>query len=50
MRVAGESLFQLLGQSDGYPLVDENDISIMLRTWRAHNLLIIVVDMKGSTP
>ncbi|KAL8130344.1 hypothetical protein V2J09_019499 [Rumex salicifolius] len=48
VRVAGGLLFELLGQSAGDPLVDEDDIPIVLRSWQAQNFLITVMHMKGS--
>lgn len=48
VRVAGGLLFELLGQSAGDPMVDEDDIPIVLRSWQAQNFLITVMHMKGS--
>ncbi|KAJ1420948.1 Mg2+ transporter protein, CorA-like/Zinc transport protein ZntB [Sesbania bispinosa] len=39
VRVAGGLLFELLGQSAGDPLVEEDDIPIVLRSWQAQNFL-----------
>ncbi|MCL7040273.1 hypothetical protein MKW94_018055 [Papaver nudicaule] len=47
VRVAGGILFELLGQSVGDPLVDEDDIPIVLRSWKAQNFLISVLHVKG---
>lgn len=48
VRVAGGLLFELLGQSAGDPMVDEDDIPIVLRSWQAQKFLITVMHMKGS--
>ncbi|KAF7840409.1 Mg2+ transporter protein, Zinc transport protein [Senna tora] len=48
VRVAGGLLFELLGQSAGDPLVDEDDIPIVLRSWQAQNFLVTVMHIKGS--
>ncbi|PQM37193.1 uncharacterized protein Pyn_39949 [Prunus yedoensis var. nudiflora] len=40
VRVACGLLFELLGQSAGDPLVNEDDIPIVLRSWQAHNFLV----------
>ncbi|KAK2448224.1 Magnesium transporter CorA family protein [Trifolium repens] len=48
VRVAGGLLFELLGQSVGDPLVDEDDIPIVLRSWQAQNFLVTVMHIKGS--
>ncbi|XP_028793306.1 uncharacterized protein LOC114749006 isoform X2 [Neltuma alba] len=50
VRVAGGLLFELLGQSVGDPLVDEDDIPIVLRSWQAQNFLVTVMHVKGSVP
>ncbi|KAI3935662.1 hypothetical protein MKW98_022670 [Papaver atlanticum] len=47
VRVAGGILFELLGQSVGDPFVDEDDIPIVLRSWKAQNFLISVLHVKG---
>ncbi|XVE86242.1 hypothetical protein DITRI_Ditri18aG0019900 [Diplodiscus trichospermus] len=46
--VAGGLLFELLGQSAGDPLADEDDIPIVLRSWHAQNFLITALHVKGS--
>lgn len=46
--MAGGLLFELLGQSAGDPLVDEDDIPIVLRSWQAQNFLVTVMHIKGS--
>ncbi|OMP05926.1 hypothetical protein COLO4_08451 [Corchorus olitorius] len=46
--VAGGLLFELLGQSAGDPLADEDDIPIVLRSWHAQNFLITSLHVKGS--
>ncbi|CAI8590448.1 unnamed protein product [Vicia faba] len=48
VRVAGGLLFELLGQSAGDPLVEEDDIPIVLRSWQAQNFLVTVMHIKGS--
>ncbi|XP_026426831.1 uncharacterized protein LOC113322870 isoform X1 [Papaver somniferum] len=48
VRVAGGILFELLGQSAGDPLVDEDDIPIVLRSFKAQNFLISVLHVKGT--
>ncbi|KAK7276764.1 hypothetical protein RIF29_17910 [Crotalaria pallida] len=48
VRVAGGLLFELLGQSAGDPLVEEDDIPIVLRAWQAQNFLVTVLHVKGS--
>ncbi|KAK1568572.1 hypothetical protein Q3G72_026119 [Acer saccharum] len=48
VRVAGGLLFELLGQSAGDPLVDEDDIPIVLRSWQAQNFLVTALHVKGS--
>ncbi|KAK2448222.1 Magnesium transporter CorA family protein [Trifolium repens] len=50
VRVAGGLLFELLGQSVGDPLVQEDDIPIVLRSWQAQNFLVTVMHIKGSVP
>ncbi|KAK2394488.1 Magnesium transporter CorA family protein [Trifolium repens] len=50
VRVAGGLLFELLGQSVGDPLVEEDDIPIVLRSWQAQNFLVTVMHIKGSVP
>ncbi|KAE9606320.1 putative Mg2+ transporter protein, CorA-like/Zinc transport protein ZntB [Lupinus albus] len=48
VRVSGGLLFELLGQSAGDPLVEEDDIPIVLRAWQAQNFLVTVLHVKGS--
>ncbi|BFG25644.1 hypothetical protein CerSpe_119170 [Prunus speciosa] len=48
VRVACGLLFELLGQSVGDPLVNEDDIPIVLRSWQAHNFLVTSLHVKGS--
>ncbi|XP_022955146.1 uncharacterized protein LOC111457200 [Cucurbita moschata] len=47
VRVAGGLLFELLGQSAGDPLSEEDDIPIVLRSWQAQNFLITSLHVKG---
>ncbi|KAI4295386.1 hypothetical protein L6164_035436 [Bauhinia variegata] len=47
VRVAGGLLFELLGQSAGDPLVEEDDIPIVLRSWQAQNFLVTAMHVKG---
>ncbi|KAE9594809.1 hypothetical protein Lal_00013212 [Lupinus albus] len=47
VRVAGGLLFELLGQSAGDPLVQEDDIPIVLRAWQAQNFLVTAMHIKG---
>ena len=47
VRVAGGLLFELLGQSAGDPLVEEDDIPIVMRSWQAQNFLITSLHIKG---
>lgn len=49
VRVAGGLLFELLGQSAGDPLVDEDDVLIVLRSWQAQKILLTALHVKGST-
>ncbi|KAL3821355.1 hypothetical protein ACJIZ3_007260 [Penstemon smallii] len=48
VRVAGGLLFELLGQSVGDPL-EEDDIPVVLRSWQAQNFLLTVLHVKGSS-
>ncbi|KMS95916.1 hypothetical protein BVRB_003980 isoform A [Beta vulgaris subsp. vulgaris] len=48
VRVAGGLLFELLGQSAGDPLADEDDIPVVLRSWQAQNFLVTARHVKGS--
>lgn len=45
--MAGGLLFELLGQSAGDPLSEEDDIPIVLRSWQAQNFLITSLHVKG---
>ncbi|KAL5795503.1 hypothetical protein ACOSQ2_000323 [Xanthoceras sorbifolium] len=47
VRVAGGLLFELLGQSAGDPLADEDDIPTVLRSWQAQNFLVTALHVKG---
>uniref|UniRef100_A0A7C9B0D9 Magnesium transporter n=1 Tax=Opuntia streptacantha TaxID=393608 RepID=A0A7C9B0D9_OPUST len=49
VRVAGGLLFELLGQSAGDPLAEEDDIPVVLRSWHAQNFLVTAMHVKGST-
>ncbi|XP_021722735.1 uncharacterized protein LOC110690207 [Chenopodium quinoa] len=49
VRVAGGLLFELLGQSAGDPVVEEDDIPVVLRSWQAQNFLVTAMHVKGST-
>ncbi|KAL9236888.1 hypothetical protein vseg_011503 [Gypsophila vaccaria] len=48
VRVAGGLLFELLGQSAGDPLDNEDDIPVVLRSWQAQNFLVTAMHLKGS--
>ncbi|EXB92399.1 hypothetical protein L484_021383 [Morus notabilis] len=48
VRVAGGLLFELLGQSVGDPLVEEDDVPVVLRSWQAQNFLVTALHIKGS--
>ncbi|KAM1919961.1 hypothetical protein FF1_024433 [Malus domestica] len=48
VRVACGLLFELLGQSAGDPLVNEDDIPVVLRSWQSQNFLITALHVKGS--
>lgn len=48
MRVAGGLLFELLGQSVGDPLVSEDDVPVVFRSWQAKNFLVTVMHVKGN--
>lgn len=50
VRVSGSLLFELLGQSVGDPIHDEDDIPIVIRAWQAQNFLITALHVKGSAP
>lgn len=41
-------MFELLGQSAGDPLADEDDIPVVLRSWQAQNFLVTARHVKGS--
>lgn len=47
VRVAGGLLFELLGQSIGDPL-GEDDIPIVLRSWQAQHFLVTALHVKGT--
>ncbi|KAJ4749390.1 Zinc transport protein ZntB [Rhynchospora pubera] len=49
VRVAGGLLFELLGQSVGDPLHEEEDIPIVIRCWQAQNFLVSAMHVKGTT-
>ncbi|KNA08278.1 hypothetical protein SOVF_164020 [Spinacia oleracea] len=49
VRVAGGLLFEILGQSAGDPLNEEDDIPVVLRSWQAQNFLVTAMHVKGST-
>lgn len=36
-----------MGQSAGDPLVEEDDIPVVLRSWQAQNFLVTVMHIKG---
>ena len=42
-------MFELLGQSAGDPLDEEDDIPVVLRSWHAQNFLVTAMHVKGST-
>ncbi|XP_068304329.1 uncharacterized protein [Pyrus communis] len=48
VRVACGLLFELLGQSAGDPLVNEDDIPVVLRSWQSQNFLVTALHVKGS--
>ncbi|KAM1188451.1 hypothetical protein ACFX13_025069 [Malus domestica] len=48
VRVACGLLLKLLGQSAGDPLVNEDDIPVVLRSWQSHNFLVTALHVKGS--
>lgn len=48
VRVAGGLLFELLGQSVGDPIVEEEDVPIVLRSWQAQNFLVTALHVKGT--
>lgn len=47
--MAGGLLFELLGQSVGDPLRNEDDIPIVLRSWQSQKFLVTAMHVKGST-
>ncbi|KAL3502914.1 hypothetical protein ACH5RR_037363, partial [Cinchona calisaya] len=49
VRVAGGLLFELLGQSVGDPLTEEDDIPVVMRSWQAQNFLLTTLHLKGSS-
>nr|XP_027065056.1 uncharacterized protein LOC113691070 [Coffea arabica]XP_027065057.1 uncharacterized protein LOC113691070 [Coffea arabica]XP_027065058.1 uncharacterized protein LOC113691070 [Coffea arabica]XP_027065059.1 uncharacterized protein LOC113691070 [Coffea arabica] len=49
VRVAGGLLFELLGQSVGDPLAEEDDIPVVMRSWQAQNFLLTSLHVKGSS-
>ncbi|CAN6707751.1 unnamed protein product [Malus baccata var. baccata] len=48
VRVACGLLFELLGQSAGDPLVNEDDIPVVLRSWQSQNFLVTALHVKCS--
>ncbi|CAN8313633.1 unnamed protein product [Cochlearia groenlandica] len=48
VRVAGGLLFELLGQSVGDPLISEDDVPVVFRSWQAKNFLVTVMHVKGN--
>jgi hypothetical protein len=42
-------LFELLGQSIGDPNHEEEDIPIVLRSWRAQSFLVTTMHVKGPS-
>ena len=48
VRVAGGLLFELLGQSVGDPVISEDDVPVVFRSWQAKNFLVTVMHVKGS--
>ncbi|KAL2466678.1 Magnesium transporter CorA-like family protein [Abeliophyllum distichum] len=48
VRVAGGLLFELLGQSLGDSVV-EDDIPVVIRSWQAQNFLLTALHIKGSS-
>ncbi|XP_047334517.1 uncharacterized protein LOC124938173 [Impatiens glandulifera] len=49
VRVAGGLLFELLGQSAGDPLVNEDDIPVVIRSWQAQHFLVTAMHAKGPS-
>ncbi|KAL0406540.1 UNVERIFIED_CONTAM: hypothetical protein Slati_3967900 [Sesamum latifolium] len=49
VRVAGGLLFELLGQSVGDPVAEEDDIPVVIRSWQAQNFLLTALHVKGSS-
>ncbi|CAA0254901.1 unnamed protein product [Arabidopsis thaliana] len=47
VRVAGGLLFELLGQSMGDPVIGEDDVPVVFRSWQAKNFLVSVMHIKG---
>lgn len=50
VRVAGGLLFELLGQSVGDPIVEEDDVPVVIRSWQAQNFLVTAMHVKGHVP
>ena len=48
MRVAGGLLFEVMGHSIGDPNRDEEDVSVVLRSWQSQNFLITSMHVKGT--
>jgi hypothetical protein len=48
VRVAGGLLFELLGQSVGDPVISEDDVPVVFRSWQAKNFLVSVMHIKGN--
>ncbi|CAN7133529.1 unnamed protein product [Brassica rapa subsp. narinosa] len=48
VRVAGGLLFELLGQSVGDPVISEDDVPVVFRSWQAKNFLVTVMHVKGN--
>ncbi|KAL0328321.1 UNVERIFIED_CONTAM: hypothetical protein Scaly_2264700 [Sesamum calycinum] len=49
VRAAGGLLFELLGQSVGDPVAEEDDIPVVIRSWQAQNFLLTALHVKGSS-
>ncbi|XP_020593220.1 uncharacterized protein LOC110033540 isoform X2 [Phalaenopsis equestris] len=47
VRVAGGLLFELLGQSVGDPICNEDDVPVVLRAWQTQNFLVTAMHVKG---
>ncbi|VYS47540.1 unnamed protein product [Arabidopsis thaliana] len=48
VRVDGGLLFELLGQSMGDPVIGEDDVPVVFRSWQAKNFLVSVMHIKGN--